>query len=248
MTLRKPEAGLWPLQSAVFVGGAVMRSCARWITVSCLGLAGAFLPPAGAAEGAARPGASAAAPAGNAAKGRQMAEEVCGACHGLDGNSSIPSNPKLAGQHAEYLVKQLTDLARAPSDPAGRQNPVMSGFAGMLTPEDRLNVAAWFSSQTASPGVARAKEDLDFGQKLYRTGIVEKAVPACAGCHGPAGAGIPTLFPRVGGQQGDYVEAQLRAFRDGSRRNNPTMREIAFRLSDPEIKALSDYMSGLRAR
>jgi len=227
-----------------------MRLLACSIAVSLIGVAVLPAPAAGAdAPAGARAPAAAKAPAtGSPARGRKMAEEICGACHGTDGNSTISTNPKLVGQQPEYIVKQLTDLARAPNDPAGRQNPVMSGFAGMLSPQDRLDVAAWFSSQAPSPGVARAREDLDAGQKIYRAGIPEKSVPACAGCHGPTGAGIPTLFPRLGGQQGDYVEAQLRAFRDGSRRNNPTMHEISFRLSDPEIKALSDYLPGLRAR
>jgi len=205
-------------------------------------LAGALLPLAAHAATLEK------AAVGDPAKGRQMAAEMCAPCHNADGNSVISANPKLAGQHAEYIVKQLTDLAKPPGDPTGRQNPVMSGFAGMLTPEDRLNVAAWFSSQSTAPGMARATDDIELGQKLYRTGIAAKAVPACAGCHGPAGAGIPIVYPRIGSQQGDYVEAQLRAFREGSRKNSQTMYEIAFRLSDPEIKALADYISGLRAR
>jgi cytochrome c553 len=183
------------------------------------------------------------------AKGKKIAAEVCAPCHNADGNSVISTNPKLSGQTAEYIVKQLTDLAKPPGDKTGRENPVMGGFAAMLEPADRQNLAAWFSSQPPFPAAATAAgADVGAGQRIYRTGIPEKAVPACAGCHGPAGAGLPVLYPRIGGQHGDYVEAQLRAFREGSRRNNEPMWQIAFRLSDPEIKALAEYVSGLHAQ
>jgi len=185
----------------------------------------------------------------DAAKGKQMAAEVCAPCHNADGNSVISTNPKLAGQGAEYIVKQLTDLAKPPGDKTGRENPVMGGFAGMLTPQDRLNVAAWFSSRTPSPAVpAKVSDSEQLGQRLYRAGLPEKAVPACAGCHGPSGDGLPVRIPRIGGQHSDYIEAQLRAFREGSRRNNEAMWQIAFRLSDPEIKALAEFIAGLRAQ
>jgi cytochrome c553 len=182
------------------------------------------------------------------AKGRKIAAEVCAPCHNADGNSVITTNPKLAGQHAEYLVKQLTDLAKGADDKTARENPVMSGFAGMLSPADRENVAAWFSSQGMVAGKPTGTDTAAAGQRLYRAGVPEKAVPACAGCHGPAGAGLPVRFPRIGGQHADYVEAELRAFRDGSRHNNEPMAMIAFRLSDPEIKALAEYVSGLQAQ
>jgi cytochrome c553 len=191
------------------------------------------------------------APSGrpDAAKGKKIAAEVCAPCHNADGNSVISTNPKLSGQTAEYIVKQLTDLAKPPGDKSGRENPVMGAFASMIDPADRPNLAAWFSSQPpfppASPG-AVATPEAAMGQRIYRTGIPEKAVPACAGCHGPAGAGLPVLYPRIGGQHGDYVEAQLHAFREGTRRNNEPMWQISFRLSDPEIKALAEYVSGLR--
>ncbi len=183
------------------------------------------------------------------AKGKKIAAEVCAPCHNADGNSVISTNPKLSGQTAEYIVKQLTDLAKPPGDKTGRENPVMGGFAAMLEPADRQNLAAWFSSQPPFPPAsagAVATPEAAMGQRIYRTGIPEKAVPACAGCHGPTGAGLPVLYPRIGGQHGDYVEAQLHAFREGTRRNNEAMWQIAFRLSDPEIKALAEYVSGLR--
>ena len=182
------------------------------------------------------------------AKGKKIAAEVCAPCHNADGNSVISTNPRLAGQGADYLVKQLTDLAKPPGDKTGRENAVMSGFAGTLSPEDRLNLAAWFSSQAPAAEPPGEVKDLDLGQRLYKAGLPEKAVPACAGCHGPTGAGLPARYPRIGGQHSDYIEAQLRGFREGSRRNNEAMYQIAFRLSDPEIKALADYVSGLHAR
>jgi len=185
------------------------------------------------------------------AKGKKIAAEVCAPCHTADGNSVISTNPKLSGQTAEYIVKQLTDLAKPSGDKTGRENPVMGGFAAMLAPADRMNLAAWFASQPPFPAAsagAVASPEAVMGQRIYRTGIPEKSVPACAGCHGPAGAGLPVLYPRIGGQHGDYVEAQLHAFREGTRRNNTAMWQIAFRLSDPEIKALAEYVSGLRAQ
>jgi len=185
---------------------------------------------------------------GDPAKGKKIAAEVCAPCHNADGNSVISTNPRLAGQGADYLVKQLTDLAKPPGDKTGRENAVMSGFAGTLSPEDRLNLAAWFSSQAPAAEPPGEVKDLDLGQRLYKAGLPEKAVPACAGCHGPTGAGLPARYPRIGGQHSDYIEAQLRGFREGSRRNNEAMYQIAFRLSDPEIKALADYVAALRAR
>jgi len=190
--------------------------------------------------------AAAQPPATDPAKGQQIAGQVCAACHAADGNSTIATNPRLAGQSAEYLVKQLTDLAKPSGDKTGRENPVMGAFAMSLSDIDRRNVAAYFSAQAPKPAVARDKESADLGQKIYRTGIAEKAVPACAGCHGPVGAGLPVLYPRIGGQYAEYVAAQLKAFREGSRRNNLAMQQIAFRMSDPEIGAVADFAAGLR--
>jgi len=184
----------------------------------------------------------------DAAKGKHIAEQVCAPCHNADGNSVISTNPKLAGQGAEYLVKQLTDLAKPVGDKTGRESAVMNGFAASLSAADRQNVAAWFAAQTPTPSTAGGADAAQLGQRLYRAGLPAKAVPACAGCHGPAGNGLPALYPRIGGQHSDYIEAQLRAFRDGSRHNNEAMAQIAFRLSDPEIKALADFVAGLRAQ
>jgi cytochrome c553 len=180
------------------------------------------------------------------AKGQQIASQVCVACHAADGNSTITANPKLAAQHADYLYKQLVEFGAKPGGrTVVRENAVMSGFAGALSDEDKRNVAAYFSTQKEKPGSARIKETLDLGQRLYRTGVSEKGVPACAACHGPAGSGIPSQYPRLGGQHAEYTEAQLKAFREGVRHNNEAMQQIAARLSDAEIKALADYIAGL---
>jgi cytochrome c553 len=182
------------------------------------------------------------------AKGQQIAGGVCAACHAADGNSTVAANPKLAGQSAEYLVKQLTDLAKPAGDKSGRENPVMSPMAMTLSETDRRDVAAWFSSQAPKPSQARDRDSAELGQRIYRSGIPEKAVPACAGCHGPTGDGLPVLYPRIGGQFSEYLMAQLKAFREGSRRNNVPMQQIAFRMSDPEMSAVADFAAGLRAK
>jgi cytochrome c553 len=215
------------------------RNSARPLIFACA-VAGVLL-----GEGAAAQQKAATA---DPAKGQQMASTVCAACHSADGNSTVAANPRLAGQSPEYLIKQLTDLAKPAGDKNGRENPVMSAIALTLSEEDRRNVAAWFSSQTPKPSLARDKDAVEQGQRIYRSGIPEKAVPACAGCHGPTGAGLPALYPRIGGQFSEYVVAQLKAFRDGTRRNNLPMQQIAFRMSDSEMNAVADFAAGLRAK
>ena len=180
------------------------------------------------------------------AKGQATASGVCAGCHGADGNSQIPANPVLAGQHADYLFKQLNDMAKPATAADARVAPAMAAFANMLSPEDKRNVAAWFAAQKPKGNVARNKDTVALGQQIYRAGIPEKNVPACAGCHSPNGAGIPIQYPRLSGQWADYSEVQLKAFRDGTRRNSAQMTAIAARLSDAEMKAVSDFMAGLR--
>lgn len=188
-----------------------------------------------------------AVPKPDPAKGQQIVGQVCAACHGSDGNSTIGANPKLAGQHADYLIKQLADYTVKPgAQKPARENSVMAGFAATLSETDRRNVAAFLAAQKPKPGAARNRDTLAMGQQIYRVGIAEKAVPACSGCHSPNGAGIPSQYPRLAGQHAEYTEAQLRAFRDGVRRNNAPMMQIAARLSDAEIKAVADYVAGLR--
>jgi len=175
------------------------------------------------------------------AKGQATSTQVCGACHTADGSRGSPANPILAGQHPEYLVKQLQEFKSGK-----RSNPVMKGFAGTLSDDDMRNVAAFYASKSAKPGFAKNKDSVKLGEKIYRAGIADKAVPACAGCHSPNGAGIPAQYPRIGGQHADYAEAQLVAFRGGARVNNAQMSSIAAKMSDAEIKAVADYVAGLR--
>jgi cytochrome c553 len=175
------------------------------------------------------------------AKGSATATQVCGACHTFDGSRGAPANPIIAGQHPEYLVKQLAEFKSGKRD-----NAVMKGFASMLSDEDMRNVAAFYASKQAKDGTAKNKDLVRLGEKIYLGGIASRQVPACAGCHGPNGAGIPAEYPRLSGQHADYTEAQLAAFRGGVRANNAQMTTIAAKMSDREIKAVSDYIAGLR--
>lgn len=188
---------------------------------------------------AATPAAAPAKP--DLAKGQAVATQVCTACHATDGSRGSPANPILAGQHPEYLAKQLTEFKSGKRD-----NAVMKGFATALSDDDVRNVSAFYASKSAKPGFAKNKDAVKLGEKIYRGGVADKAIAACAGCHSPNGAGIPAQYPRVGGQHADYTEAQLVAFRAGARANSEPMKIIAARMSDAEIKAVSDYIAGLR--
>ena len=175
------------------------------------------------------------------AKGEASFGAVCAACHGPDGNSSTPIYPKLAQQHAEYIVKQLTEFK------AGKRvNPIMLGFASTLSEEDMKNIAYWVTTKASKPGFAKDKALVTLGERIYRGGIADRQIPACAGCHSPNGAGIPAQYPRLAGQHADYAVAQLTAFRDGVRTNSLQMTGVAAKLNDREIKAVSDYIAGLR--
>lgn len=165
---------------------------------------------------------------------------ACVACHGAAGNSTIAQNPKLAGQFAEYIHKELVDFTTPQ-----RNNPVMTAIAKGLSEQDMKNVGAYLSKQEPKPGAAKNKDTVELGKRIYRAGIAEKNVPACAGCHSPDGAGIPAQFPRLAGQHQEYTSAQLVAFRSGTRKNSPQMGTIAKRMSDDEIQAVSDYIAGL---
>lgn len=194
-------------------------------------------------------GASAQGPAkADLAKGRQVATQICVACHAEDGNSTLAANPKLAGQFPEYLHKQLANFKPQGGKKAERENAVMAGMVATLSDEDMRNVAAYYASQKLKPEVARSKELALQGQKLYRGGNLANGVAACSGCHGPEGAGIPGQYPRISGQFAAYVEAQLIAFKAGTRSNDPNgmMRGVAARMSDAEIKAVAEYVAGLR--
>ncbi len=182
------------------------------------------------------------------AKGKVIAETVCVACHGADGNSAASANPNLAGQVEEYIYKQLKNFKSVDGKPAARNNAIMGGMAAPLSDEDMKNVAAWFASQKQKPAAATDESKIALGQKLWRQGDFKKGVPACAGCHGPAGAGLPAQYPRLAGQFAEYTEGQLKLFRVDERANDPEkmMRTIAAKLSDVEIKAVAEYAAGLR--
>ncbi len=182
----------------------------------------------------------AAAPKPDAKKGEAIASGVCSACHTSDGSRGAPANPILQGQHPQYLVKQLTEFKSG-----ARANPVMKGFASALSEEDMRNVAAFYAGKRAKDGFAKDKALVALGEQIYRGGIAAKKVPACAGCHAPNGAGMPAQYPRVAGQHADYTEAQLNAFRSGARGNSAQMAAIAAKMSDRELKAVSDYIAGL---
>ena len=175
------------------------------------------------------------------AKGEATYSAVCASCHGADGNSGSPAYPKLAQQHPDYLVKQLQEFKSGK-----RANAIMSGMAASLSDEDMKNVAAWVGSKQSKPNFAKEKDLVVLGERIYRGGIADRQIAACAGCHTPTGAGIPSQYPRLSGQHADYAVAQLTAFRDGVRKNSAQMAGVAAKMNDREIKAVSDYIAGLR--
>jgi len=182
--------------------------------------------------------------AGDAQSGKTRAA-ACVSCHGMDGNSTNPEWPRLAGQHASYITKQLADFKAA--DKGGRNNPIMAGMTAALSEQDMADLGAWFESQTNAGGVAN-KDWVQVGEKLYRGGHKEAGVAACMACHGPRGAGNPAAgYPAIAGQHSVYTINQLNAFRDGSRHNDAggVMRDNAIRLSDDEVRAVAEYLAGL---
>lgn len=189
-----------------------------------------------------------AAPKSDPARGKEMVAAVCGACHGQDGNSPLAANPKLAGQHPEYLLKQMRNFKAADGKPPERVSPIMNGMIAPYDETQLRDMAAYLAAQTQKGEVARIRETVEFGQKLYRSGDQAKGLPACAACHGPTGAGIPGQYPRIGGQFAEYTELQLKNFRQGARANDPNkmMRMVAIKMTDAEITAVSDYIAGLR--
>ena len=178
-------------------------------------------------------------------RGKQIASAACAACHGADGNSVIPVNPILAGQGADYIAHTLAEY-KSDKASATRKNPIMKGMAAALTPEDMRNVGAYFAAQKMTPSVARDKAAAVRGEKIWRGGIKDSGVPACAGCHGPAGKGVPVQYPRVAGQYADYTLAALKAYAAGVERTNAMMTGVAAKLSEADMKAVSEYMAGLR--
>lgn len=212
----------------------MVRSIAGTFAASLMAVAGSAW-----AQGPAKP---------DLAKGQQIASQVCAACHAADGNSPAAANPKLAGQIPEYLHRQLTNFKPQGGKKAERENAVMAGMVAALSADDMRNVAAYYASQKLKPAAAKDKELAALGQKLFRGGNPAAGLPACAGCHGPAGAGMPAQYPRIAGQFAEYIDAQLKAFRSGARANDPNgmMRGVAAKMSDREIQAVAEYAAGLR--
>ena len=234
-----------------------MKLIAKFLLATLLGVATAGVSLAADEHAAAAPGAPGArAPAAgdpvkpakpDLAKGETLFNTVppnslsCASCHNADGNSAIAANPKLAQQHPEYIFKQLQEFKSGK-----RNNSVMKLMASTLNEEDMRDIAWFVASKKIKTGYSKDKDTLAMGEKIYRGGIGERAVPACAGCHSPTGAGMPVQYPRLGGQHADYTVTQLTAFRDDVRKNSSQMNGVAARLNDREIKAVADYIAGLR--
>lgn len=210
-----------------------MKLFATLFTSAVLSFTTSAVFAAGAAQ------ASAAKP--DLVRGESLYTANCAACHGADGNASIAVNPKLAHQHPEYLVKQLQEFKSGK-----RNNAIMKGFASMLSDDDMRDVSYWLASQKPKAGFAKEKDLVTLGERIYRGGIADRQIAACAGCHSPNGAGIPSQYPRLSGQNAEYTAAQLNLFRSGGRANSTQMNQIAAKMNDKEIKAVSDYISGLR--
>lgn len=209
-----------------------MKLLASLLTVAALAAPAASAFAAGETPKTAKP---------DLAKGEATYTAVCAACHAADGNSSIAANPKLSQQHPEYLVKQLQEFKSGK-----RNNAIMKGFAGTMSDDDMRNVAYWLASKPAKAGFAKEKDLVAMGERIYRGGIQDRNIAACASCHSPNGSGMPAQYPRLSGQHADYTAAQLKTFRDGSRANSLQMTQVAAKLNDKEIKAVSDYIAGLR--
>jgi cytochrome c553 len=240
---------------AAIVEVFMKRVLSRMLVASGLLLGAAVVSPSFAADGALGPAKP------DAAKGEQLYTQgdaarnitACVACHGAGGNSTAPVNPNLAAQPHEYLAKQLADFklkdgAKVPARSGVDGNPtIMTTNVAPLTDADIQNLAAYLSQQQLKePATAGQKSLVDLGQKIWRGGIVDRKVPACAACHSPNGAGIPGQYPRLSGQFPGYIEEQLKLFRNGDRNNSVPMHTIADRMSDSEIKAVADYAAGLR--
>jgi cytochrome c553 len=175
------------------------------------------------------------------AKIKHTVETVCASCHGVDGNSMAAANPKLAAQHSRYLFDQLQAFKSG-----ARNNPIMMGMVANLTESDMRGLAHYFSQQKAKQGEATDEELAKQGRDLYRRGNASAKLPACMACHGPDGRGISHQFPRLSGQHASYVFSQLKAFKDANTRKNATMNSVALRMTEQEMKAVSEYISGLR--
>ena len=246
----------WAQQPATGAAAPAASAVAPAASAAAPGASGLTVAPPQASSPVAAPGPGAATPSPQApnavapttvsskpdiAAGEARYTAVCAACHGAGGNSGSPANPKLSQQHPDYIVKQLQEFKSGK-----RPNPIMQGFAAQLSEQDMKNIGAYVGTQKAKTGFAKDKELVALGEKIYRGGIQSRQMPACAGCHSPNGAGIPAQYPRLSGQHADYTASQLVAFRDGIRKNSTQMSQIAAKLNDREIRAVSDYIAGLR--
>jgi cytochrome c553 len=182
--------------------------------------------------------------AGDAAAGKTKSA-ACGGCHGFDGNSPIPAYPKLAGQNEAYIVKQIHDF-KANTD---RQNAIMMGMAAGLSDEDAADIGAYFQAQSVKEAAVFEADKIAAGRELYKGGDLQKGIPACQACHGPEGAGTAGIgYPQLGGQYVEYTLAQLKAFKDGSRKNDDKMlmRSIVEKLSEDDMVAVANYIASLK--
>lgn len=219
----------FPAAGAAFVKSLLVA------TLAVSGLASAAAPAAPAKADVAK-GATL-YDAGDAARGLP----ACASCHGAAGNSTISANPKLAAQFEAYTHKQLVDF----TTPA-RNQPIMTTYSKMLSDAEKRDIAAYLATTKPKPGAARNKDTIELGKTIYRGGIAERGVAACASCHGANGSGIPNQYPRLASQHQDYTVAQLQAFKSGSRSNSPQMTTLSQRMSDQEMKAVADYIAGLK--
>ena len=177
------------------------------------------------------------------ASSKKIVNNLCIACHAIDGNSLIPVNPKLAGQHAAYITKQLKNFKSGL-----RENAVMAGMVANLTEKDMENLGHYFSEQVISLSLAEKNGVGSLGENIFRAGIKNKGLPACASCHGPSGHGIPDKYPRLNAQYSQYILSQLNTFRLELRKNDSdaVMRTIAQKMTEQEMNAVADYIQGLR--
>jgi len=178
----------------------------------------------------------------------EIAGGVCAGCHSADGNSVIPVNPNLAGQHAEYITKQLIDFKSVDGETPARNSPVMTAMVAALTLENMQELGTYYAQQKAKPGIVSDDEDLiEMGKVLYHGGNIDSGAPACASCHGPTGSGIPPHYPALAGQHAAYTLTQLGLFDTGERANDKgVMQKVLSRMSAQEKRALSEYISGLQ--
>jgi cytochrome c553 len=215
-----------------------MKLFAHYLLAALMGLAASASFAADAPAKAAKPDPAKGDTIFNATPANSQS---CASCHNADGNSAIAANPKLAQQHPEYILKQLQDFKSGK-----RKSAIMKPLAAALSDQDMRDIAWFVGSKKVKTGFSKEKDLVSLGEKIYRGGIGERQIPACAGCHSPNGAGIPAQYPRLGGQHADYTTAQLVQFRDGVRLNSGPMTGVAAKLNDREIKAVADYIAGLR--